>query len=309
MVIVRGGRYYIRDFGYVHTTRIKLGLDSEVQLHEDCVVDIGKIVHYHFDKLLHVSAPKTNEDEGFLKLRSEKNRSYEVDKDDFPYLRARPVWISPDEKEESVQNEINIFADGFSTSQSIGRSSKKDIQIKLKAVSAEHCRVSYEAENGWTISEKGKDKTSSNGTFVFLKTLEQSKKRMPSDVVPLHNGMIISFVNYEIKVEFVELAKADHGAIDEAHKKFFKDRPKGKLGYRFNSGSNPVKLAGPVKPANPSPRAAPKPKETKEAKQAPEEIQAAKKGEKEEKKKKQEEIKAKAASKVNVEVKKERTAE
>ena len=51
-------------------------------------------------------------------------------------------------------------------------------------------------------------------------------------MVPLHNGMIISFVNYEIKVEF--LAKADHSAIDEAHKKFFKDRPKGMLGYRFN---------------------------------------------------------------------------
>jgi hypothetical protein len=47
---------------------------------------------------------------------------------------------------------------------------KREVQIKLKAVSADHCNLSYGAEKGWTISEKGKDKLSSNGTFVFMKS-------------------------------------------------------------------------------------------------------------------------------------------
>lgn len=252
MIIVRNGKYYIRDFGFVHTTRIKLDLNSDVQLHQDCVVDIGKIVHYHFDKLLHGSTPKTAEGPEFLMLRSEENRRYELDKDDFPYLRARPCWISPDEKEESVQNEINIFADGYKTNQSIGRSSKKDIQIKLKAVSAEHCQVAYEAERGWTISERGKPKTSSNGTFVFMKTLEQSKKRLPSDMVPLHDGMVISFVNYEVKVQMCQVSPEDHKGIDEAQKKYFSTRPKGMLGYRYATG-DPVRKVTAVAAVAPTP--------------------------------------------------------
>ena len=29
------------------------------------------------------------------------------------------------------------------------------------------------------------------------------KEHMPSDLVPLHDGMILSFVNYELKVKIV----------------------------------------------------------------------------------------------------------
>jgi len=79
---------------------------------------------------------------------------------------------------------------------------KRDIQIKLKAVSADHCQIAYTKDKGWTISEKGKDRPSSNGTYVFLKTLKQMKDHMPSDLIPLHEGMIISFVNYELRVKF-----------------------------------------------------------------------------------------------------------
>ena len=53
---------------------------------------------------------------------------------------------------------------------SLGRSMKRDIQIKLKAVSADHCSVNYDSVKGWSISEKGKDKLSSNGTLVFMKS-------------------------------------------------------------------------------------------------------------------------------------------
>jgi len=79
---------------------------------------------------------------------------------------------------------------------------KRDIQIKLKAVSADHCAIAYNPDKGWTISEKGKDRASSNGTYVFLKTLKQMRDHMPSDLIPLHDGMIISFVNYELRVRF-----------------------------------------------------------------------------------------------------------
>jgi len=129
-------------------------------------------------------------------------RQYEVDPDDFPHLRARPTWVSAEEHVENIQNEINIYADGTKKTNTLGRSLKRDIQIKLKAVSADHCQIQYTDERGWTISEKGKDRPSSNGTYVFLKTLKQMKDHMPSELIPLHEGMIISFVNYELRVKF-----------------------------------------------------------------------------------------------------------
>jgi hypothetical protein len=97
------------------------------------------------------------------------DKSYEVDQDDFPYLRARPHWLSPEENPDNIQNEINIFADGSKLNQSIGRSSKRDIQLKIKAISADHCGISYTSEKGWVITEKGKAKVSSNGTYMFMK--------------------------------------------------------------------------------------------------------------------------------------------
>jgi hypothetical protein len=71
------------------------------------------------------------------------DKNYVVDREDFPYLRARPSWISPEENCDNVQNEINIFADGKKLQQSIGRSGKREIQLKLKAISADHCCIAY----------------------------------------------------------------------------------------------------------------------------------------------------------------------
>lgn len=48
---------------------------------------------------------------------------------------------------------------------------KRDIQVKLKAVSADHCSIEYHPEKGWLLSEKHKDKVTSNGTFIFLKDI------------------------------------------------------------------------------------------------------------------------------------------
>jgi hypothetical protein len=53
----------------------------------------------------------------------------------------------------------------------VGRSNRRDVEIKLKAVSADHCKIEYKKELGWFIHEKDKDRLSSNGTFVFMKSL------------------------------------------------------------------------------------------------------------------------------------------
>jgi len=162
------GEFYLRDMGFVHNSRIKLDNKCEVQIQKGSVVDLGKVVHYHFDKVVHAIKPSTVANDNFYILRPEAE--YEVDAEDFPLIRARPLWVSQDENTDNIQNEIHVNADGQKNNNSLGRSMKRDIQIKLKAVSADHCGVNYDPKSGWSITEKGKDKCSSNGTYVFLKT-------------------------------------------------------------------------------------------------------------------------------------------
>ena len=69
-----------------------------------------------------------------------------------PTLRARPTWVSSDENKDLIQKEIILEADTTSNF-SIGRSMKREVQIKLKAVSADHCNINYSQEMGWVISE------------------------------------------------------------------------------------------------------------------------------------------------------------
>ena len=88
----------------------------------------------------------------------------------------------------------------------MGRSSKRDIQLKLKAVSAEHCQIGYSADSGWTLSEMSKTKLSSNGSYVYMKSYSQQKLRKTSDLIPIADKMIISFVNYELRVNLVEIS-------------------------------------------------------------------------------------------------------
>ena len=204
MIVCIDGKYYIRDMGFVHTTRLKLDTACEVQIQKGSVVDLGKVVHYHFDKLVHIKEPTKESNPGLYILRT--GNEYEIgEEDDIPELRARPTWVSAEESHENIQNEINVIVDdidGKKNVSSLGRSMKRDIQIKLKAVSAEHCTISYFPEKGWTITEKGKSKPSSNGMYIFLKSLQQMKEHMPSDLIQLQEGMTLSFVNYELKIKF-----------------------------------------------------------------------------------------------------------
>lgn len=146
---------------------------------------------------------------------------FEIQMQTFPNLRARPAWVSPEESPDSIQNEINVFADGTREQESIGRSAKRSIQLQVKAISAEHCFISYSCEKGWTIYEKGKAKESSNGTFVFLKSNHHMQSRMPSDPILLQDGMVISFVNYELKVRLEERTSHEVNALYNRAERFF----------------------------------------------------------------------------------------
>ena len=82
-------------------------------------------------------------------------------------------------------------------------------------MSADHCNITYTEQKGWFISEKGKDKMSANGTFVFMKSAKQNNEHEPSDLIPIHDGMILSFINCEIRVN---LEKRDQKDVDAENK-------------------------------------------------------------------------------------------
>lgn len=207
----------------MHTSRIKLDKRSEVQIQKGSIVDLGKVVHYHFDKAIHHAVPTQTPSEHFYTMRpSDKN--FDVDTEDFPHLRARPTWVSADENVDNIQNEINVYSDGQKPVNSVGRSMKRDIQIKLKAVSADHCAISYTKEKGWTITERGKERLSSNGTFIFMKSMQQMNDHIPSDIIPLHDDMIISFVNYELRVSLNQKTGEELEKQTAAMEEFFANK-------------------------------------------------------------------------------------
>jgi hypothetical protein len=53
MIVCKDGKYFVRDLGIVHTSRIKIDKNTEIQIQQDMLVDLGKVVHYHFNKVTH----------------------------------------------------------------------------------------------------------------------------------------------------------------------------------------------------------------------------------------------------------------
>ena len=47
----------MRDLGFFHATRVKLDNRREVQINKGSLVDVGKVVHYHIDKVTHGKKP------------------------------------------------------------------------------------------------------------------------------------------------------------------------------------------------------------------------------------------------------------
>lgn len=177
---------------------------------------MGKVVHYHFNKVTHSQTPTMQPSPAFFIMRPNAS-DYTIEEaddneQDPPTLRARPTWVSSDENKDLIQKEIILEAMQGNQYFSIGRSMKREVQIKLKAVSADHCNITYDGEKGWFISESGKDKASSNGTFVFMKSQQQMLDHEPSSLIPLHDGMVISFINYEIRVN---LQKKDQEEVNQ----------------------------------------------------------------------------------------------
>lgn len=180
MIVNRQGKYFIRDLGVVHTSRVKVNHSTSLQIHKGSLLDLGKVVHYHVDKLLHEVEPSQPSTSVFNTMKGTQVK-YAVDEE--AVLRARPTWISADENKALVQNEILLEATPKKNVFSIGRSNRRDVEIKLKAVSADHCRIEYSKEQGWFIHELEKDKLSSNGTYVFMKSLQQMDDHEPSDLI------------------------------------------------------------------------------------------------------------------------------
>ena len=104
MVVVKDGKYFVRDLGVVHTSRIKIDKTTEVQIQQDTLVDLGKVVHYHFDKVTHKVKPSHQPSYAFQVLRpSAKDYLVEEgDSSDPPTLRARPTWVSSDENKDLI---------------------------------------------------------------------------------------------------------------------------------------------------------------------------------------------------------------
>jgi hypothetical protein len=68
---------------------------------------LGKVVHYHVNKLTHEIEPVIESNENFIVMRGSQS-DYRVD--DEAILRARPAWVSADENRDMVQNEILLEA-------------------------------------------------------------------------------------------------------------------------------------------------------------------------------------------------------
>jgi len=107
MIVCKDGRYFIRDMGVVHTSRVKVDKNTEIQLQQDMLVDLGKVVHYQFDKVTHQQKPSAAPTPNFYVLRpSDQDYVCEEDDQDPPTLRARPTWVSSEENKDLIQKEI-----------------------------------------------------------------------------------------------------------------------------------------------------------------------------------------------------------
>lgn len=65
-----------------------------------------------------------------------------------------------------------------------------------------------------------------------MKSYDQIEGRIPSGLIPLHEGMLISFVNYELKVKFEGRTQHEINSLSNKAQEYFKDRKPGSLGYQ-----------------------------------------------------------------------------
>ena len=75
MIVCKNGQFYIRDLGVVHTSRIKVEKGMEIQLQQGSLIDLGKVVHYHIDKVTHKKTPNVSSNSNFIITRPQQNYS------------------------------------------------------------------------------------------------------------------------------------------------------------------------------------------------------------------------------------------
>lgn len=69
------------------------------------LVDLGKVVHYHFDKVTHQNKPTAQATQYFQILYPSAIDNYVVEEEETnepPTLRARPTWVSSDENKDLI---------------------------------------------------------------------------------------------------------------------------------------------------------------------------------------------------------------
>ena len=84
----------------MHTSRVKVDQHLEVQIQQGTLIDLGKVVHYHFDKATHLQKPEQKVTQGYQIFR--QAHPYMIDPDQEPRLRARPTWVSVDENKDMI---------------------------------------------------------------------------------------------------------------------------------------------------------------------------------------------------------------
>jgi hypothetical protein len=92
------------------------------------LVDLGKVVHYQFEKITHKNEPTQAESDEFYILRpSDKVYAVNHDIKNPAILRARTTWISADENKDSIEKEFKLESKPDKEFHSFGRSAGRDL--------------------------------------------------------------------------------------------------------------------------------------------------------------------------------------
>lgn len=58
-----------------------------------------------------------------------------------------------------------------------------------------------------------------------MKSMQQMNDHVPSDMIPLHDDMVISFVNYELRVSLLQKTKDELVTQQAEMDEFFANKP------------------------------------------------------------------------------------
>lgn len=65
MIVCKDGKYFMRDLGVVHTSRIKVDMNTSIQIQQDALIDY-QVGHYHFNKVTYSQSPNEKPNPSFF---------------------------------------------------------------------------------------------------------------------------------------------------------------------------------------------------------------------------------------------------